>query len=70
MRLTASLQVVLKRWRSSLRGKAEALIDIGGAVFDDQGRVGGGFSEKITITAPHSKKAEAGQEFNYTYRFT
>jgi VWFA-related protein len=69
MKLTVLMQIKTESLGFKPDGdKQKALIGVGGAVFDDRGKVGGSFSENITLTAATREQGQkAGQEFNYSY---
>jgi len=70
MQLTASMQMETESLVFSPDGdKQKAVVDIGGALYDDQGRRGASFTDKLTITAATVDQARRPrQNVVYTYQ--
>jgi hypothetical protein len=48
-------------------GKQTAIVTLEGTVFDDQGRGGAGFKNRITVEAPSPEAAKDGRNLTYGY---
>ena len=66
--LTASAQVSLDSLVfSNTEGKNRALLDIIGAIYNDQGKPGNSLSDRLTITATPEQSHQPGLAFIYNY---
>jgi VWFA-related protein len=50
-----------------VNGRQTAVVTIAGTVFDDRGRAGAAFNNRITIDAPSLEAAKAGPDLTYGY---
>jgi hypothetical protein len=50
-----------------VNGKQTAIVNVVGTVFDDKGRSGAGFKNRITIEAPSPEAVSGGQNLTYGY---
>ena len=68
--LTASLQLNTEALTFAPEdGKPKALVDLIGAIYNDQGKVGDSFADKVTITAVSPEQLrQPGQELVYNYK--
>lgn len=68
--LTGSAQISLDSLTFATEaGKTRALLDIIGAIYNDQGKPGDSISDRLTITASSLEQAhETGQNFIYNYK--
>jgi VWFA-related protein len=51
-------------------GKQRAVVDIAGSVYDDEGKVGATFGDRLTITGSTEAKGNGGHNLAYSYQVT
>jgi VWFA-related protein len=68
--LTASIELSLESLVFATEaGKTQAVVDLTGAVYNDQGKAGDSFTDKVTITAGSPEQSrQAGHDFIYHYK--
>jgi VWFA-related protein len=68
--VTISMQVPIDSLSSTIdNGKEKAVVDVAGSVYDDQGKMGASFKQRVTITPPQSSNQLRHSGDVYPYQF-